>query len=336
MPNFHTFEISDFELQNGVTLPVAKVAYKHYGSLNADGTNLILYPTSYGATHYDIDWLIGSDRVLDPSRYCIVIVNMFGNGLSSSPSNLPEPLAGRVDLFTHVDNIRAQQQLLENVFGVQRPALIYGWSMGAQQAFHWGALYPDRVSKIAALCGTAKTSPHNLVFLEGIRSALCADAAWSGDRFTAKPERGLRAMARVYAGWALSQAFYREHVYRKLGFESLEDYLIRDWETPFLRRDASNLLSMIETWKRCDISENDRFHGDLDAALGAIQALTLVMPGSHDMYFTPEDIESQAGRIPRAIYRPIRSIWGHRAGNPAKNPTDEKFIAAAVRELLEQ
>jgi homoserine O-acetyltransferase len=191
------------------------------------------------------------------------------------------------------------------------------------------------VARIAALCGTARTTPHNKVFLEGIRAALCTDPAWDGKRFTARPERGLRAMARVYAGWALSQAFYREHVYRAIGYSSLEDYLVRDWEGAFLRRDAGNLVSMIETWMRNDVSDNDRFHGDFDAALGAIEAVTLVMPGSHDLYFTPDDMESEARRIRRAIYRPIRSIWGHRAGNPAKNPADEKFIAAAVAELLE-
>jgi len=32
--------------------------------------------------------------------------------------------------------------------------------------------------------------------------------------------------------------------------------------------------------------------------------------------------------------RPIPSIWGHRAGNPAQNPEDAKFIDTAVRELL--
>jgi homoserine O-acetyltransferase/O-succinyltransferase len=336
MSNCECFELADFELQKGITLSRAKLGYKTYGRLNEGRTNAILYPTSYGATHDDIEWLIGPGRILDPERYFIIIVNMFGNGVSSSPSNLPEPLAGRVDLFTHVDNVRAQQRLLDEVFGIDRLALIYGWSMGAQQALHWGCLYPERVERIAALCGTAQTSPHNRVFLEGIRSALCADPAWSGERFTARPERGLRAMARVYAGWALSQAFYREHVYRTIGYQTLEDYLVRDWEGPFLRRDAANLVSMIETWKHCDISNNDRFHGDLDAALGAIEARALLMPGSHDLYFTPDDIESQARRIPRAVYRPIPSIWGHRAGNPAKNPADEKFIAAAVRELLEQ
>ena len=37
-----------------------------------------------------------------------------------------------------------------------------------------------------------------------------------------QPQRGLRAFARVYAGWGFSQAFYREHLYKKIGFSSLE------------------------------------------------------------------------------------------------------------------
>lgn len=262
---------------------------------------------------------------------------MFGNGESSSPSNLADqPLATRTDLFTHVDNVRAQQQMLARVFGIERLCLVYGWSMGAQQALHWGALYPDRVERIAAICGTAKTSPHNLVFLGSLRAALTADPAWDGERFLTKPERGLRAFGRVYAGWALSQSFYRERVYLHLGYQSLEDFLVRDWEASFLRRDAPNLLSMIETWKRSDISDNETFRGDLAMALGAIRAHTLIMPCDHDLYFTPFDSQHESELIPRARFQPIPSIWGHRAGNPSKSPADERFIAAHIRQLLDE
>jgi len=327
------FELVNFDLQGGVTLPRTQLGYKTYGELNSQRSNCILYPTSYGATHADIEWLIGPDRILDPRRYFIVIANMFGNGVSSSPSNLPTPFDG-LDLFSHVDNVRAQRILLTERFGVERLALIYGWSMGAQQALHWGALYPDCVARIAAICGSAKTSPHNWVFLEGIRAALIADPAWDGARFTRKPERGLRSLARVYAGWALSQAFYREHVYRTIDFESLEDFLVRDWEASFLRRDAANLISMINTWQRSDVSDNKQFGGDLPRALGAIQAATLIMPGATDLYFTTEDSVVEAALIPRSRYLPIPSIWGHRAGNPSKNAADERFIHAAVEELL--
>ncbi|MCA9113532.1 MAG: alpha/beta fold hydrolase [Planctomycetaceae bacterium] len=318
-----------------MTLPEAQLSWKSYGTLNAGRDNVILYPTSYGATHRDIEWLIGPDRILDPTKYFIIIADQFGNGCSTSPSNLPESFTGeRSPVFTHVDNVTAQARLLDEVFGVERLALVYGWSMGAQQALHWGVLHPERVERIAALCGTAKTTGHNLVFLEGIRSALVTDAAWTGSGFSSRPERGLRALGRFYAGWALSQEFYREETWRSLGFSSLEDFLVRGWEDLFLARDAGNLLSMMETWRRSDVSRNELHNGDLAAALGSITARTLIMPGSQDLYFTVEDCRRNAEMIPGATLLPIPSLWGHRAGNPANCPEDEHFIRNAIAELL--
>lgn len=329
------FVIRDFRLQSGLVLSEAALAYKTYGTLKPDRSNVILYPTSYGAQHPDLDWLIGPDRILDSSKYFIIIPNMFGNGLSSSPSNFEQPPGGqRIPLFTHLDNVMAQRQLLEEVFDIHRLALAYGWSMGGQQALHWGALFPDSVDRIAAVCTSARTTPHNRVFLEGLQSVLKTDSNWAGDHFTAKPEQALRAFGRVYAGWALSQAFYREHLYLKLGYSSLEDFLIKDWEASFLRRDAANLLSMIQTWIHSDISNNEKYQGDLKAALGAIKAKTLIMPSQTDLYFTAEDAEAETHQMPNAKFLPIPSIWGHRAGNPAKNIEDQRFLKNAVSQLL--
>ncbi|MCX7419625.1 MAG: alpha/beta fold hydrolase [Planctomycetia bacterium] len=335
MSNHEVFKLPEFRLQSGASLPEAQLAYKTYGILNAAKSNTILYPTSYAAHHSDIDWLNGPDKILDPTRYFIVVTNMFGNGLSTSPSNLGDAKIDRRTLnFTHIDNVTAQRRLLREVFGIDRLALAYGWSMGAQQALHWGALFPDEVERIAAVCSSAKTTPHNIVFLEGLRATLTTDPAWNGASFTDQPERGLRAFGRVYAGWAMSQAFYRERKYLELGFSSLEDFLVRDWEASFLRRDAANLLSMIETWKRSDISDNDTYRGELQAALGAIRARTLIMPSQTDLYFTPEDAFVESQQMPNARYLPIPSIWGHRAGNPAKNLEDQLFLKNAIAELL--
>jgi len=335
MPDSQVFTIPEFRLQCGETLPVARLVYATYGELNRDRSNAILYPTSYAAQHSDTDWLIGQGKILDSTRYFVVIPNMFGNGLSTSPSHWTASSNGAAcPVFTHVDNVAAQFRLLTERLGIERLALAYGWSMGGQQALHWGTLHPDRVERIAALCTSARTSVHNAVFLEGLKAALTCDPAWNGSRFTAKPERGLRAFSRVYAGWALSQSFYRDKVYLEHGYTSLEDFLVRDWEASFLRRDADNLLAMIETWLRSDVSANPTYEGDLERALGSIRAKTLILPGSHDLYFTPEDSLADACRIPNAEYRPIPSLWGHRAGNPSKNPTDQTFLRNAIAELL--
>lgn len=335
MTDHRVFELGDLALQGGMTLRDARIAYKTYGTLNAERSNAILYPTSYGAQHGDTEWLIGEDGVLDPTRYFIVIPNMFTNGLSSSPSHARPPYdRGRFPGVTVTDNVRAQRRLLREALGIDRLALVYGWSMGGQQAYHWGALYPEAVARICVVCGSARTAPHNQVFLEGIKAALTADAAYRDGWFHEPPLRGLRAMARIYAGWALSQAFYREELWRGLGHGSLEDFLVGAWEGQFRRRDANDLLAQIWTWQHADISDNELYRGDLAAALGAITARALILPGRTDLYFRVADNEREVALLPDAELRPIPSIWGHRAGNPRDNPEDAAFLRTAVADLL--
>lgn len=314
-------------------LPEATLVYQTYGELAADKSNAILYPTSYGAQHPDLDWLIRPDGILDPTRWFIIIPNMFGNGLSTSPSNCGDCQEPGF-FFTHWDNVHAQERFLREELGIETLALIYGWSMGAQQAYHWGALFPEKVERIAALCGTAQTTEHNRIFLYSLRSALTADPTWNGRYFEGIPDRGFHTFARIYASWAASQAFYRQRLYLSLGYTSLEDYLLRSWEVGYRKRDPHNLLTMIETWLRCDISDNSLYDGDYPQAMAAIQAKTLVMPSTTDLYFTPEDCAAEAELISRSTYLPIPSIWGHRAGNPYQNPPDEAFIRQAVEALL--
>jgi homoserine O-acetyltransferase len=333
--DYEVFELGDLALQCDTTLPEAKLAYKTYGRLAPDRSNLILYPTSYGAQHFDTEWLIGRDRVLDPGNWFIVIPNMFTNGLSTSPSNcVDECRSGNWPAITHVDNVAAQRRLLREVFGVEHIALVYGWSMGAQQALHWGALYPDEIERICAVCGSAKTSPHNLVFLEGVKAALTGDPSWRDGWFEGKPERGLRAMGRVYAGWAMSQAFYRERLYEQFGVSSIEDFIVKFWEANFLRRDGNDLLAQLGIWARSDISANETYSNDLQAALGAICARAIIMPGRTDLYFTAEDSKAETDMMPNAEYRPIESDFGHRAGNPTHCKEDEAVLRKAVQDLL--
>ncbi len=323
------FALGGVTLADGTVLPGAELVYRTWGTLAADRGNAVLYPTSYGAHHTDVQWLVKPGGILDPERWFVIAVNQFGNGLSSSPSTLGSGYAGVT--FSHVDNVRAQERLVREVFGIERLALVYGWSMGAQQAYHWGALYPERVARIAALCGTARTADHNRVFIRSLETALQADPAWDGTRFTATPDRGFRAFARIYASWAASQAFYRAGLW-KPGYADLEDYLTRAWEANYRKKDPLDLLAMLRTWAGNDLGAVAG--GDLAAALGRITARTLVMPSTTDLYFTPEDVAAEAALIPRATLVPIVSIWGHRAGNPWQNPADEHVIRDAVHAHL--
>ncbi len=334
MLDYEIFELGDCVLKSGATLRNAKLAYKTYGTLNADKSNAIVYPTWYSGQHYDNEWLIGEGMALDPQKYFIIIPSMLGNGLSSSPSNTPPPYnQARFPQVTVYDNVTLQHRLVTEKFGIEKVALVVGWSMGAGQTYQWGVSYPDMVERILPFCGSAKTSLHNFVFLEGVKAALQADVAWQGGWYDVPPTKGLRALARVYAGWGFSQAFYREKIYLEHGYSSLEDFLVAFWEGFFLRRDANNLLAMLWTWQNGDIGATPGFDGNFEKALGAIIAKAIIMPGQTDLYFPPEDNEYEVKHMPNAELRPIPSIWGHFAGGGI-NPVDTKFIDDSLKELL--
>jgi homoserine O-acetyltransferase len=320
------FECGDLALQRGGTLKGARIVYKTFGTLAAKRDNVIVYPTSYSAQHADLEWLVRPEHALDPSRYFIVIPNMFTNGLSSSPSNTPIGNGGDFPEVTTYDNVTQQRRLMAEVFGVDRVKLVYGWSMGAQQAYHWAALFGDAVERIVVNCGSARTAPHNFVFLEGVRTALQAART---------PRDGLRAMGRIYAGWALSQTFYRREMWRGQGYTSLEDFLVRSWEAGFLRRDMADLLAQLWTWQNGDISANDLYRGDLAMALAGIKAKVLLMPSATDLYFQTDDNRAELAHLKRGKLVEIPSVWGHRAGNPRDNPDDAAFVDAQVKELLD-
>jgi homoserine O-acetyltransferase len=322
--DFSTFALGDVRLERGGTLPNAVLAYATYGEPNAAGDNCVLLPTYYTGTHRSYTCLIGPGRALDPTRWFIVIPNLFGNGVSTSPSHGTTP--GERAAFPHVtigDNVACQRRLLEHL-GVRRIALVAGWSLGAIQTYAWAATHPDLVDAFLPYCGAARCWPMNAVFLEGVRAALCADAAFAGGAYVRPPTAGLRAFGRVYAGWAYSAAFFRERLYRDLGYEDLEAFLTA-WEDEHLAWDANDLLAMLWTWR----------HADLDAdALRRIRARGIVMPCDQDAYFTLAENTLEAAFVPNATLRAFRSPYGHCAGAPGRFPRETRFLEDAMRELL--
>ncbi|MFT3800103.1 MAG: alpha/beta fold hydrolase [Burkholderiaceae bacterium] len=336
MSDYQLFELGDVVLQCQQTLRGARLAYKTYGTLNEARDNAIVYPTWYSGQHYENEWLIGESMALDPRKYFIIVPNLFGNGLSTSPSNTPAPFnAARFPRITAYDNVRQQHRLVTERFGISKLKLVTGWSMGALQTYHWGALYPDMVERILPFQGSARCSRHNFVFLEGAKAALTADAAFKDGWYDTVPDKGLRAFGRVYAGWGFSQAFYRHRLdLEKMGYASLEDFLVGFWEGLFLNRDPNNLLTMLWTWQNGDISANEVFGGDFEKALGAIKAKAIVMPARTDLYFPPEDNEFEVRHMPNAELRVVDTIWGHFAGGPGTSPADIRVLDDALRELL--
>jgi len=327
--------LGDFQLQSGAILPDAKLAFKTYGELNGKKNNVVVLPTFYTGSHGRNEGFFGKGRAIDPTKHFIVSVNLFGNGISSSPSNTPPPFDGpRFPVVTLYDNIRAQHQLLTQELGISEIALVAGWSMAGCQSFQWAAQYPGMVKAILPFCASAKTSEHNIVFLEGVKAALQADAVYDDGNYQKPPVKGLKAFGRVYAGWAFSQTFYREQMYKLKGFDTAEA-LLQDWEIDHLDWDANDLLCKLKTWQLGDISQQPAYKGDFIAALNGIKARTIVIVCDNDLYFRPEDNAIEIEHINNGELRIFNSPWGHCVASPGNSPEFEQFLDAAIGELLE-
>lgn len=323
--------VNNFTLQNGINIPELKLAYRTYGKLNQAADNAILFPTYFTGTDLDNARIIGRDHALNPDKYFIIVPNLFGNGVSSSPSNMPKPLNGaNFPALTISDNVRAQASLLDQL-NVTSLVLVLGWSMGGLQSYQWCVQYPEKVKRALIICATAKTSEHNQVFLEGVKSALTADQNYRhGDYGSQSPVGGLRAFGRVYASWAYSPAFFRNQRYRELGFESVEELLV-DWEQDHLNWDANDLLAMLETWRSADISQSSKSFSD---ALRGVIAKTVLMPCEDDLYFRYEDNLEELNYLRDGHYAGFKSDFGHCAAGPGRFSLESSLIDETIKSLL--
>ncbi len=328
-----SYKLENFKLKSGKVVSL-NLSYLAFGNLNKDKSNVILYPTRYAGTHLEQGYLINDKYPINPKDFFIIIPNMFCNGVSSSPSNSSKNIQGpNFPLITILDNVRAQKKLLKEVFDIESLKLVIGWSMGGQQAMQWASYYSNCVENMISMCGHAKTTDHTYVFLEGVYAALTSDPQWNKGNYEEQPNNGKTTMARVWAGWAHGQDWFREKKYIEDGYKNADELLDKLWNKIYYHRDANDLLAMIRTWQEHDISKNDVFQNDFSKSLKSISAKTILMPGKNDLYFPPEDNEIELKDISNGELRVIPSSYGHYAG-AGKSKEDLDFINSAIADLI--
>jgi homoserine O-acetyltransferase len=299
VPADEVFELGDLELDRGGTLPAARLAYRTHGTLAPGRDNAILFPHMYSATPSSLDPWIGAGRALDPSRWFVVC---------------PAQLVAR-DL-TIGDDVTAQHRLATENLGIERFALVVGFSMGAQQAYEWAVRFPEMVSRLAVFAGLARTTPANDLVV-----AASAEALETG---------GTAQHARFWAATALSAELFRREAWREAGFASVADLVRRLFEDDYGSLDPDDLLAQLEKWRRADVSRHA--DGDLSAALGRISARTVVAPFSHDGWFPVADCRAEQELISNSTLRVVESVWGHYAWGITAAETAQ--IDAIIDELL--
>ena len=276
-------------LASGAALGPFTVAYRTYGTLNADKSNAILVCHALTGDQFAAEthpltgkpgwWheVIGPERPLDTSRYFVICVNVLGGCMGTAgPKEIDPateaPYGLRFPVITVADMVRAQRLLIDQL-GIDKLFCVTGGSMGAMQALEWAARYPERVFTAMPVAGSARHTAQNIAFHEVGRQAIMADPDWSGGdyyRHGKRPERGL-AVARMAAHItylsepALHRKFGRQLQNRaavSYGFDAdfqVESYLRHQGSSFVDRFDANSYLYITRAMDYFDLAAE---HGD--------------------------------------------------------------------------
>jgi homoserine O-acetyltransferase len=308
----HVLELGDLDLELGGTLAEVRLAYRTHGTLAPERDNAVLFLHMYSGTPASLDPWIGSGRALDPGRWFVVCPGQLGNGLSSSPSTTSGPFPE----LTIGDDVAAQRRLVAEHLGLERLALVLGFSMGAQQAYEWAVRYPPAVARLAVFAGHARTTAANELLVTA-----SAEALRTG---------GTRQHARFWAATGLSPELFRREAWREAGYASVDDLVRRLFEEDYGARQPADLLCQLGKWRRADVSRHA--DGDLAAALGRIRARTIVAPFSHDAWFPVADCKLDQRLVDRSELRVVESVWGHYAWGIGSSETAQ--IERVLADLL--
>lgn len=307
------FDLGDFPLLSGYTLPGAKLSYTTIGTLSPAKDNAILFPHFLGGGPEALAAWIGDGRALDSSKYFFILPGQFGNGVSTSPSNSPPPFdRGAFPSCQFADDVIAQHKLVTEQFGISELQLVLGWSTGGLQTYEWAVRYAPMVKRVAAIATAPKPSPWTRLWLFTlIEEPHTSDPAYNRGFYADKSlmHAGLRRQAHGTALTLPPHGFYRDELWRNLGFSSLDDFISRFWEAFWLPQDPNDLIVQARKARAADPSHG----GALAAALASITAKTKVIAFTGDPMFPPDEGKLDAARIPGATFAQIDSIFGHLA-----------------------
>lgn len=172
-------DFGDFKLQNATVIHDFKVGYRTLGKLNADKSNAILWPTWLGGTSQDLLGFIGPGKVLDSSKYFVVLVDAIGNGVSSSPSNSKEQPLMKFPKFTIRDMVDAEHRLVTDVLHLSHLHAVMGISMGGMQTFSWALTYPDFMDVAIPMAGSPQSTSFDRLLWTIEIDAIESDPAWN-------------------------------------------------------------------------------------------------------------------------------------------------------------
>jgi homoserine O-acetyltransferase/O-succinyltransferase len=315
----HWHSDTPFLLENGEPIPNLQLAYRTWGTLNANGDNAIIVCHALTGTADADQWwsaILGPGKALDPNHDFIICSNVLGGCYGSSgPTSLHndgKPWGSRFPEITIRDQVQAQIKLA-NALGIRNIKQVIGGSLGGLQALEWALLDPLRVQSVISIAASAKHSAWCLTWNEAQRLAITADQKFQNGDYALDdpPNAGLGAaraiaMATYRSSASLNQRFDRNHDENN-NFSS-QSWLRHHAKNLVQRFDANSYLRLINAMDTHDVGVT---RDGTYQALQKITQKTLLISIHSDVLYPPSDQFDLLEQLPNAKLAMLPSVHGH-------------------------
>ncbi len=314
---FH--DLGECPLESGEVIEDCKIGYRTVGQLNAASSNAVLIVTWGLGTSEEVlanETVIGPEGWVDPDRHFIVIIDAFGNGVSSSPSNSRTQPGGDFPVFTIPDMVHAQHRFVTEGLGIEQVHAVAGISFGAMATYGWAMHYPGYLARGVPVVGTPRRSPFDLMFGE-IALNILSDCEPRCEQARETFWLYFRTMLRSPQHWN-----------RRVAHDQVTDFLQGTREGARHLPDTDDIRSQFHAAHRFNVTAP--FDGSLHRAAEAVEAELLIVIATHDIGTTPGESRIFAELSGAELYE-SDSDCGHLAFLAS---CDGEAIAAMIRDFL--
>lgn len=304
-------------LSSGQQISGCRLGYRTWGRLNADRSNAVLFPTWFSGNSESVGKIAaGANLLADPAKYFVVVIDAFGDGVSSSPSNSTAQPGVMFPAFTTRDMVNAQYRLATETLGLKHLHAVMGISMGGMQTFEWMVNYPDFMDEAIPIVGSPKLNSYDLLLWQEEEDALKSDPEWQNGHYVQHPPMGL--VEAIHDMHLATPAYFARTVPPEKFAADYESY----YATGILPFDANDWLYQLEA-----MIHHDAAHGaSIDEAAKRVKARVLVVSSAQDHMVNPQPALDFARMIgARTIV--LQGDCGHIATNCEASTLDPQVRA---------
>src|SRR5579862_616171 len=314
-------QLGECRLESGQRLLDCRLGYRTFGQLASDKRNVIISPTAaYGVSALSIN-TVGPGKLLDSSKYFVIVMDSLSNSVSSSPSNSEQQPRMQFPHITIKDMVNVEHTFLVTKLHINHVKAVIGVSMGGMQTFQWMVSYPDFMDKAIPIVGSPRLAPYDMLLWQTEIDAMKGDPGWKGGNYDSDPSTSLAAKV---SRLTLSTP---ADVNGKYSRESVLEFPSAPRPTAFTFPDANDRIRQLEAMMSLDVSRD--FAGSMQKAAANVKAPVLVIVSKQDHTVTPQPALDFAAAL-HAETLVLDSACGH--GAPF---CESDLVSQRVKQFLE-